>query len=160
MASSTETRLSPSKKRGMPILDFFMCWVALCGLFNVAIGMASFVYEINIRFNGALVTTSMQRYQWIATYFALSAAGFTYMLWRQKWHCRLSALILLVTIWCVVFAAAPMFQGDRSVQGIVAIACISLFMLAYAAIWSFLQSHRSVEESQARSMLIESPTSE
>lgn len=55
------------------LVDFIMCWLALCGLANAAFGMGSFVYNIQI----ADVSTSVQRTAYIAAQVAVSGIGFT-----------------------------------------------------------------------------------
>src|SRR5688572_23684186 len=81
-------------------VDLSMCMVALGGLASVAVDIASFrLGEIKLSLFGQPVTTTMQRLVLVGSHCAWSALGFLYMLWRQDWRCRLSAL-LKITAYC------------------------------------------------------------
>jgi membrane protease YdiL (CAAX protease family) len=125
-----------AKSRARRVVDFLMCWTALGAMVNVAVGAASFVLDINLILFGLPITSSTQRWQWIGIYLAWSAVGFTYMLWRQSWRCRLSDLLILVTFLCAVFALMPALQGDRTIQGPLVVIGIGIFALVYSWRWS------------------------
>jgi cell division protein FtsW (lipid II flippase) len=127
------------KNEAVWVADFCMCWIALCGLGSVATGIASFTFNIQLFLFGQPVTTPTQRLMHTGIYFAMSAFGFTYMLWRQNWRCRLSALLIIMTFWCAVLATTSALQADRMVQSWLswlAIGGISIFMFLYALSWA------------------------
>jgi hypothetical protein len=114
------------------LADFVMCWLALCGLVNAAIGMGSFVYNIQI----ADVSTPIQRSAYIAMYLGLSTIGFFYMLWRYNWSCRLSTLVSVTALWCVALAMTPYLQGEPKTLSLCAFLGVVFFLFFYALNWA------------------------
>jgi hypothetical protein len=82
--------------------DSVMCWLALCGLANLAVGFASFLRS-DIHWLGELDATPIHTAGRIVEYFAISAAGFAYMLWRSHWQCRAAAIWKAAAFLCVAF---------------------------------------------------------
>jgi hypothetical protein len=115
-------------------VDLSMCLMALNGLASVAIAIVSFrLGGIEMTMFGQPVTTTMQKIAIVGGQCAWSALGFLYMLWRYKWHCRLSTLLKITAYCCVLVAAASALRRDGIM---IAIASVGIFNFVYAFIWS------------------------
>jgi hypothetical protein len=123
------------RKNARWIVDFLMCWIALCGLANVAVGIASFHFKINLSIFGEPIEAPVQRFSWIALYLAVSIVGFTYMLWRNRWRFQLLTLLKVPILWCVIFASVAMIP-QLPVIGVVAFLTCTLFIFSYAIYWA------------------------
>jgi hypothetical protein len=98
-----------------------MCWLALCGLGNAAAIAALFTdRKMHFQLFGQLLDSPSQRILGIAFYFLMSAVGFTYMLWRYHWRYRLSTLLKIAVLWCVVLAALKATPWSIAVFGVLA----------------------------------------
>jgi hypothetical protein len=111
------------------LADFCMCWLALCGLANAAVGLVSFAVQVNFDLLGHPATSPVLKVAWIAIYSAISAIGFAYMLWRFQWRCRAFTLLEIAVFFCVVLAALAIHVA-------VAIVCIGFPVLVYTVIWA------------------------
>jgi len=128
--------LKPTKNPAVPVVDFCMCFLALCGLFNVAVGVAAFAFNLNLDMFGVAVTTTAQKLEWIGIYFVLSAVGFIYMLWRYEWRYRLSTMVQLAVLWCVFLVVTPMIATARGFLSTFLMGGISLFVVIYCLSWA------------------------
>lgn len=59
------------------------------------------------------------------------------MLWRQKWRCRLSAILLAMTYWCILFVLARKMEEDPSGAWPAAFACLAVLSFAYVLLWAY-----------------------
>jgi uncharacterized membrane protein YfcA len=128
--------MSTSKNGAFWIADFCMCWLALCGLTNVAIGLASLTLKSQLSLFGQPLTTPTQRFAWIGIYVAISTFGFSYMWWRQNWRYRLAGLLKIAAFWCVILAALCALQTDSPTLTLIAVVGLNIFMILYALIWA------------------------
>jgi hypothetical protein len=132
---SSKTRITSDhtdKNYLIRLADFSMCWLALCGLANVAFGAVSITRGGRLALFGQYLVTPKQKCLWIGWYLAVSSCGFLYMWWRQGWHYRLSELVKLVTFCCVLFAV---FQLDFAARQF-AFAGTGFFVFLYSISWS------------------------
>ena len=133
----TEMRhsLRPDKRVAIWIADFCMCWLALCGVTNIVAGVASFRFKIGLSLSDEPITTPAQKLIWIGLCSLMSGIGFTYMLWRHNWHCRLSTLLKIPLLWCAAFAAfaATQLGGAGGIFGILGLA---FFVFVYSVSWA------------------------
>jgi uncharacterized membrane protein YfcA len=128
--------MESSNKASIRFADFFMCWCALCGLVNAAIGSASFGSDmIHLALNGEPVNTWKQRLTYIGIELAWSGIGFCYMLWREQWRCKLSTIFQIVTLWCTILGAAMLLQ-THEILGNIGLALVVAFVFWYTINWS------------------------
>ena len=111
------------------VADFIMCFFALGGLLDAALGVAFFTDE-NVRFRlpWQVLESPTQRMEWIAFYSATSLVGFAYMLWRYRWRCRLSTLFKIMALCCVAIAAFKTAVWSVPVFG--------LWVFGYTVTWT------------------------
>ena len=90
------------------VADFYMSWFAFFGLGSAAIFLASFNPKIHTQVYGLGLheDTAAKKLACMAISFAISAAGFAYMLWRYRWRYRLSTLLKISLLWPARFSAA------------------------------------------------------
>jgi hypothetical protein len=114
------------------LADFYMCWLALGGLANVAFSAVSITRGNRLALVGQSLVNPKQEFVRIGCCLAVSSCGFLYMSWRQGWHYRLSELLKLVTFCCVLFAV---FQLDFAAAQFV-FAGTGILIFPYAISWS------------------------
>lgn len=126
-----------SKFGGARIANFLMCWLALCGLANAAFGVAALSNtDIKLTLFQQPATTPTQKLTYFVIYFALSAVGFSYMLWRYNWRCRLSTLLKIAALCCVLLATGLVLRTDTILQGQFMFFGTVIFALLYSLSWS------------------------
>lgn len=123
------------------ILNFLMCWLALVGLWNVVVGIASFAFDTYLHLFGKEVVTTAQRLQWIALYSTFSAIGFTYMIWRNKWQFRINTLLILAVLWCIFFATAALTKSE-SIVSFFLTGVMALVLFYYCVCWANQQQSK------------------
>lgn len=121
---------------GQWLVDFVMCWIALCGFVNVVFGVASFKFGVGLQLFGARVATTEDRFRYIASYAALSIAGFVYMLWRSRWQFRLVTAAHLAIFWCGVYAAVWLGQFHYTLLSVATAAILTLPLFYYCICWA------------------------
>ena len=113
-------------------LDTWACFLALFGLALTALFLASFNPKIRSEVIGPFprpdigVRTAVG----VAIFLAMSAACFSYMLWRYRWRYRLITLFKIALFWGVTLAAITVDVKFTIYAGI-------LVIMLYAFIWSF-----------------------
>jgi hypothetical protein len=127
----------PADGLALRLGDFVMCWLALCGLANVAVGFASFLRG-DICWLGRVDghSTTIQRIGWIAVYCGISAAGFVYMLWRYHWRCRTVTILKAAAFLCASFLTAL-------IHPLLWVATIGSVAFVYTFLWASSQKDLS-----------------
>ncbi|WP_428303645.1 hypothetical protein [Lacipirellula sp.] len=125
--------LSRGERVGIRFFDVLMGWIAVSSYANLAFGVSSFFHDTNI----AGITTPQQRWQWVALRLTMTIVGFAYMLWRQKWRCSLSDILLAMTYWCILFVLARTSGENPNTVWVIAFGCLAAMSFAYVLLWAF-----------------------
>ncbi len=116
----------------LPLVDFLMCWFALTGLGNVAVGVADLTKDVSLFAAG---TTFHEKLGVFAEYGCGAIVGFVYMLWRYQWHCRLVTLAQITTFWCVMLAAAKAMDRKLEARTVVLVLGMGCVLVGYSIYW-------------------------
>jgi hypothetical protein len=138
----------PGNKAAIWIADFFGCWLAVCGLIQIAIGFASFTWNderIGLKLFDQPVKTTTQRLEFIVLSILAASIGFCYMLWRYHWRCRLSTMLSLMVHFCVLLGLTRLMTPNHELLLVIVFSGICIYAFSFTAYWASRPKGRALQ---------------